>query len=99
VAGFFPESANPALMGTASHYHFGRHCRTPSDFGAMGERPTNPALLDYLAATFVETAEYQEDAPADYAVEHVQESSRRIYARKSIQRAGWRGATTAPPGR
>ncbi|MDQ3011410.1 MAG: DUF1549 and DUF1553 domain-containing protein [Acidobacteriota bacterium] len=37
------------------HYHFGRGiASTPSDFGLMGERPTNPALLDWLAATFVE---------------------------------------------
>jgi hypothetical protein len=37
------------------HYHFGRGIAgTPSDFGVMGERPGNPALLDYLAATFVE---------------------------------------------
>jgi len=37
------------------HYHFGRGIAgTPSDFGVMGERPTNPALLNYLAATFVE---------------------------------------------
>jgi hypothetical protein len=37
------------------HYHFGQGIAgTPSDFGAMGERPVNPALLDYLAATFVE---------------------------------------------
>jgi hypothetical protein len=37
------------------HYHFGRGLvGTPSDFGVMGERPANPALLDYLAATFVE---------------------------------------------
>ena len=27
---------------------------TPSNFGAMGERPTNPELLEYLAARFVE---------------------------------------------
>ncbi len=28
--------------------------RTPSDFGHQGERPTNPALLDYLAYTFMQ---------------------------------------------
>jgi|SRR5579871_2335272 len=37
------------------NYHFGRGIAgTPSDFGVMGERPSNPALLDYLASSFVE---------------------------------------------
>ena len=37
------------------NYHFGRGIvGTPSDFGMMGERPTNSALLDWLTATFVE---------------------------------------------
>ena len=35
--------------------HFGRGIvGTPSNFGQMGERPTHPELLDYLAARFVE---------------------------------------------
>ncbi len=38
------------------HYHFGRGLvGTPSDFGLMGESPTHPALLDWLASTFLET--------------------------------------------
>ena len=36
------------------HYHFGRGIvATPNDFGRMGERPTHPELLDYLANEFV----------------------------------------------
>ncbi len=37
------------------HYHFGRGIvGSPSDYGVMGERPSNKELLDYLATTFVE---------------------------------------------
>ncbi len=39
------------------HYHFGRGIvATPSDFGNMGDRPTNPSLLDWLAGEFVRQA-------------------------------------------
>jgi cytochrome c553 len=35
-------------------HHFGKGLvRTPSNFGALGERPTHPALLDYLAGRFI----------------------------------------------
>jgi hypothetical protein len=35
--------------------HFGEGIvRTPSNFGKMGERPTHPELLDFLASEFVE---------------------------------------------
>lgn len=35
--------------------HFGRGIvGTPSNYGQLGERPTHPELLDYLASTFVE---------------------------------------------
>lgn len=37
-------------------WHFGEALvRTPSNFGLMGERPTHPELLDYLAGRFVES--------------------------------------------
>ena len=36
-------------------YHFGRGIvNTPSNFGILGERPTHPQLLDYLARTFID---------------------------------------------
>ncbi len=37
-------------------HHFGRGIvGTPSNFGAMGERPTHPQLLDYLAGRLIES--------------------------------------------
>jgi hypothetical protein len=59
LANWLASPENPltarVMVNRIWHYHFGRGIvGTPSDFGVMGERPANPALLDYLAATFVE---------------------------------------------
>ncbi len=43
------------IVNRVWHWHFGEGIvRTPSNFGKMGERPTHPELLDYLARRFVE---------------------------------------------
>jgi mono/diheme cytochrome c family protein len=54
LANWLTEPENPltprVLANRLWHYHFGRGLvGTPSDFGYMGERPTHPELLDFLA--------------------------------------------------
>ena len=54
-------------------HHFGDGLvRTVSNFGRMGETPSNPALLDYLATSFIrERLVHQEAASRNHAVLHL----------------------------
>ncbi|MCC6367993.1 MAG: DUF1553 domain-containing protein [Bryobacterales bacterium] len=59
LANWLADANNPlstrVIVNRIWHYHFGRGLSgTPSDFGVMGERPSNPQLLDFLTSTFVE---------------------------------------------
>jgi mono/diheme cytochrome c family protein len=43
------------MVNRVWQYHFGRPIvGTPSNFGHLGDRPTHPELLDYLAVSFME---------------------------------------------
>jgi hypothetical protein len=58
LAKWLTDPGNPlparVMVNRIWHYHFGRGIvGSPSDFGVMGERPTHPELLDWLATEFV----------------------------------------------
>jgi len=81
-------------------HHFGRGLvGTPSDFGALGERPSHPELLDWLASDFVEhgwrlkrlhklimtSTAYRQSSKRDPRGEQ-RDPENRLYWRKSVQR-------------
>jgi hypothetical protein len=59
LADWIASPANPLTARVMANRIWQRHfgegiVRTPDNFGRMGERPTHPELLDWLAARFVE---------------------------------------------
>ncbi len=59
LANWITDPRNPltarVIVNRVWYYHFGTGIvNTPSDFGANGDRPSHPELLDWLATSFVE---------------------------------------------
>lgn len=59
LANWVADAKNPltarVMVNRIWHWHFGAGLvATPDDFGARGEPPTHPELLDYLASRFME---------------------------------------------
>jgi hypothetical protein len=96
--------------------HFGRGIvGTPSNFGSLGERPTHPELLDWLAATFIENGgsvkalhrqivlseTYRRAVVADSANESIDADNRYLWRanRRRLSVEAWRDALLAVSGR
>src|SRR4029077_1580022 len=63
LANWLADPQNPlstrVMANRIWHYHFGRGIvGSPSDFGVMGERPSNKELLDWLTTQFVTTDDW-----------------------------------------
>ena len=81
-------------------HHFGRGLvGTPSDFGVMGERPSHPELLDWLASDFVEhgwrlkrlhklimTSTAYRQSSRHHSPSDQRDPENRLYWRKPVQR-------------
>ena len=88
LAKWLTDPANPlvarVMVNRIWHYHFGRGIvATPSDFGMMGERPTHPELLDWLATEFVDSG---------WSVKHIH----RLILRSSTYRQASKPALRTP---
>jgi cytochrome c553 len=96
-------------------HHFGEGLvQTPSNFGSLGERPTHPELLDYLAARFMASgwsikelhreimlsAAYQQSSGYDSAKTAVDPENRLVWrmSRRRLEVEAWRDAMLAVAG-
>jgi cytochrome c553 len=103
------------LVNRVWMYHFGKGIvATPSNFGHLGERPTHPELLDYLAARFTNdgwsikklhrtimlSAAYQQSSKSDAANFGVDPVNKLVWRmeRRRLDVEPWRDALLAVSG-
>jgi cytochrome c553 len=103
------------IVNRAWQLHFDKGLvRTPSNFGARGERPTHPELLDYLARRFVDSgwsmkalhreivlsAAYQMNSKFDVRGDEVDPENKLLWRmnRKRLEVEAWRDAMLAVAG-
>ena len=96
-------------------HHFGKGLvRTPSNFGALGEAPTHPELLDYLATRFIASgwsikklhreivlsAAYQTSSRAEARNEEIDADNKYLWRmnRRRLEVEAWRDAMLAVAG-
>jgi hypothetical protein len=96
-------------------FHFGRGIvGTPSNFGHLGERPTHPELLDYLAGRFMDngwsikalhreimlSATYQQSSAFDAASYQVDGDNKLLWRmnRRRLEVESWRDSMLAVSG-
>ncbi|HJT79434.1 MAG TPA: PSD1 and planctomycete cytochrome C domain-containing protein, partial [Gemmataceae bacterium] len=112
--------ANPltarVMVNRVWQHHFGRGLvRTTSNFGALGERPSHPQLLDYLATRFVRSgwslkalhreillsATYQQSSRYDARAYEADPDNRLLWrmSRRRLEVEAWRDAMLAVSGR
>jgi hypothetical protein len=96
-------------------HHFGKGLvRTPSNFGALGEPPTHPELLDHLAAEFIASgwsikkmhraimlsSVYQSSSRSDARSEEIDGDNKLLWRmnRRRLEVESWRDAMLAVAG-
>ena len=73
------------------------HGRTPSNFGKLGERPTHPELLDYLAVRFMASGWSIKKLHRDIMLSAVVSAEQRLRRRQRRRRPGQQSAVADEP--
>jgi cytochrome c553 len=120
LANAIADKSNPltarVMVNRIWQHHFGRGLvRTTSNFGMLGEPPTHPELLDYLASRFVEqgwsikamhreimlSATYQMSSSVNRKSEEIDADDRLLWRmpRQRLDVEAWRDAMLAVAGK